>query len=156
AYPPRTASWRGRGVKYLPLIWTALWRRRARTVLTFLSILVAFALFGLLDTVRSTFRDTGKTVREMVVVTPKTGMGTKSLPYSLLPRIKEVAGVVWIDFASYVEGTYRNPRNSILVEAHPGSWYESSRDIQISPGARLALRHNRAGVLAGELLAQRH
>jgi hypothetical protein len=35
-------------MKYLPLVWAALARSRLRTLLTFLSIVVAFLLFGVL------------------------------------------------------------------------------------------------------------
>ena len=33
-------------MKYLPLLWAALWRRKARTIFTLLSIVVAFLLFA--------------------------------------------------------------------------------------------------------------
>jgi len=36
-------------VKYLMLIWAGLWRKKTRTILTMLSIVVAFLLFGLLQ-----------------------------------------------------------------------------------------------------------
>ena len=36
-------------MKFLPLIWAGLWRKRARTVFTLLSIVVAFVLFGVLQ-----------------------------------------------------------------------------------------------------------
>ena len=36
-------------MKYFPLIWAGLWRKRARTIFTMLSIVVAFLLFGLLQ-----------------------------------------------------------------------------------------------------------
>ncbi len=42
-------------MKYLPLIWAGLWRKPARTLLTFLSIVVAFLLFGMLRGVDSAF-----------------------------------------------------------------------------------------------------
>ena len=125
-------------------------------MLTLLSVFVAFLLFGLLDTVRSTFNNTGKTVKEFLIVNPKVGFGTKPLPYSLLPRIKEIPGVVWADYASYVQGTYQGPKNSILVEAHPDSWYESSPEIQVASEDRLALHRTRTGVLVGEILAKRY
>ena len=35
-------------MKYLPLVWAGLWRKRVRTILTLLSIVVAFLLFGVL------------------------------------------------------------------------------------------------------------
>ncbi len=36
-------------MKYFPLIWAGLWRKRLRTILTLLSIVVAFVLFGVLQ-----------------------------------------------------------------------------------------------------------
>jgi len=42
-------------VKYLPLIWKSLWRRKVRTTFTLLSIFIAFLLFGVLMTIRAAF-----------------------------------------------------------------------------------------------------
>ena len=42
-------------MKYLHLLFAALFRKKTRTVLTLLSVTAAFALFGLLDTVRVAF-----------------------------------------------------------------------------------------------------
>ncbi len=36
-------------MKYLVLVWAGLWRKKTRTILTMLSIVVAFLLFGLLQ-----------------------------------------------------------------------------------------------------------
>jgi putative ABC transport system permease protein len=47
-------------VRYLPLLWAGLFRRKTRTVLTLLSVLVAFLLFGLLQAVKVAF-DSGMT-----------------------------------------------------------------------------------------------
>jgi putative ABC transport system permease protein len=38
-------------MKYLPLILAGLWRKPARTIFTFLSIVVAFILFGILSAI---------------------------------------------------------------------------------------------------------
>ena len=42
-------------MKFLPLVWAGLWRKRVRTLLTMLSVAIAFVLFGLLDGVTSGF-----------------------------------------------------------------------------------------------------
>jgi hypothetical protein len=42
-------------VKFLPLIWKNIWRKRFRTTLTLLSLFIAFLLFGLLMTIRMAF-----------------------------------------------------------------------------------------------------
>ena len=42
-------------MRFLPFVWSNLKRRKVRTVLTALSIFVAFVLFGLLMAIRSAF-----------------------------------------------------------------------------------------------------
>ena len=42
-------------MRYLPLLWAGLFRKKTRTILTLLSIVVAFALFGLLQAVQVAF-----------------------------------------------------------------------------------------------------
>ena len=42
-------------MKYLPLIWSGLWRKRVRTILTLISVTVAFALYGIADGVTAAF-----------------------------------------------------------------------------------------------------
>ena len=45
-------------MKYIPLIWSALWRKPVDAVLTWLTVTVAFALFGLMVGVNATVRST--------------------------------------------------------------------------------------------------
>ena len=40
-------------MKFLPLVWKNVWRRKFRTTFTLLSIFVAFLLFGILMTIRT-------------------------------------------------------------------------------------------------------
>ena len=42
-------------MRFLPLVWSNLKRRKVRTLFTSLSIFVAFVLFGLLMAIRSAF-----------------------------------------------------------------------------------------------------
>ena len=42
-------------MKFLPLVWKNIWRRKFRTVFTLLSIFIAFVLFGILMTIRYSF-----------------------------------------------------------------------------------------------------
>ena len=42
-------------MKFFHLIWAQLFRSRTRTALTLLSVVTAFLLFGLLDSVRVAF-----------------------------------------------------------------------------------------------------
>ncbi len=49
-------------MKYLHLVWAALFRRKTRTIFTLISVLAAFLLFGLLDSVHSAFSGAANTV----------------------------------------------------------------------------------------------
>jgi prepilin-type processing-associated H-X9-DG protein len=40
-------------VKFFPLLWAGLWRKRTRTLLTLLSVVIAFLLFDLLQGVNT-------------------------------------------------------------------------------------------------------
>ncbi len=144
-------------MKHLHLVWASLGRRRARTVLTLLSVLVAFLLFGLLDTVRVTFVNAGQTLagRDRLIVIPKMGFG-RALPYSLVARLEAVPGVAAVDYASYVVGTYQDPKNSVVVEAHPESFYDVYPDVRVAPAELEALRRTRTGVLVGEGYAKKY
>jgi len=42
-------------MKFLPLVWKNIWRRKFRTTFTLLSIFIAFLLFGIVMTVRGAF-----------------------------------------------------------------------------------------------------
>src|SRR5690606_12820860 len=53
--PRQRRACRSRGMKYLPLIWKSLWRRKIRTLFTIGSFFVAFVLFGMLMTIRTAF-----------------------------------------------------------------------------------------------------
>ena len=52
-------------MKYLHLIWASLFRRKTRTILTLVSIVAAFLLFGLLDAVRTSFAEASSTTAGM-------------------------------------------------------------------------------------------
>ena len=54
--------------KWLPLLWTNLWRRKTRTVLTMLSVVASFTLFGLLDSFRHAVETYGDDYANALVV----------------------------------------------------------------------------------------
>ena len=51
-------------MKFFPLVWSSLWRKKTRTIFTLLSIMIAFLLFGLLQGVNAwlnAFGEQGRT-----------------------------------------------------------------------------------------------
>src|SRR5690606_3207640 len=95
-------------MKYLHLVWAALFRRKTRTIFTLLSVLAAFLLFGLLDSVRSAFADAGNSVTgiDRMITISKVSF-TMELPQSLLPRIQSTPGVEEVAYANWFGGVYQ-------------------------------------------------
>src|SRR5512134_728215 len=68
-------------MKYLHLIWAALLRSKTRTLLTLLSVVAAFLLFGMLDSVRVAFNSGGSVAgADRLIVASRLSI-TQMLPY---------------------------------------------------------------------------
>jgi putative ABC transport system permease protein len=103
-------------VKYLPLLMSALWRRKARTIFTMLSIVVAFLLFGMLETVDRAFSnpDSGAVGADRLITTNKTSI-TLSLPFSDTQQIRSLPGVKEVTWLTWFGGYYQEAKNFIFA-----------------------------------------
>jgi putative ABC transport system permease protein len=88
-------------MKYFPLLWAALWRKKARTLFTLLSILFAFLLFGMLQGVNAAFNESVERANVDRLVTTSSIALTESLPYGDLTQIEAVPGVAMVAHASW-------------------------------------------------------
>jgi len=143
-------------MKYLHLILSALLRRKTRTVFTLLSVLAAFLLFGLLDSVRSAFANAGNDVAgvDRLITVSKISF-TLSLPKSLLERIGALPGVTQVSYANWFGGIYQDPKNFFANEAVARNFLDLFPEWQLSAAERAAFRNTRTGAVVGERLAKR-
>jgi putative ABC transport system permease protein len=147
-------------MKYLPLIWATLWRRKTRTIFTLLSIVVAFLLFGVLETVDYAFaHPTGTTVAgsDMLITVNKYSI-TLSLPISDVQEVRAVPGVAEVTWISWFGGYYQEPKNFIFAvpidtdtyfNLHKGDFTVSDADMQ-------AFRNTRSGALVSAALMKKY
>ena len=143
-------------MKYMHLIWAALFRRKTRTFLTLVSILAAFLLFGLLDGVRSSFEQAGQTANGAQRLQTQSRLSfIQTLPISLLPRIAQVDGVRDVSYANWFGGAYQDPRNQIFSFAVAPNYLDLFPEMKVDPAARAKFDATRTGVLVGEKLMQR-
>jgi putative ABC transport system permease protein len=143
-------------MKYFHLVWAALFRRRTRTLFTLLSVLAAFLLFGLLDSVRTAFANAGGSVAgaDRLVTFSKASM-TLSLPKSLLPRIQAIPGVAEVSYANWFGGIYQDPKNFFPNEAVAENFLDLYPEWVMPPEQREAFRHTRSGAVVGKSLAEK-
>src|SRR3546814_16277299 len=99
-------------MKYLPLIWSELFRRKTRTILTLLSILAAFLLFGLLNGVRTSFAEAGQSANGSQRLQTQSRLSfIQTLPLSLLPAMRQVDALREVTYANWLAGAYTAARN---------------------------------------------
>src|SRR3546814_9007439 len=98
-------------LKYLPLIWSGLWRRKTRTLFTGLSLIAAFLLLGLLQAVSSLFSGGADFLGANRLITQARVSFTQPLPMRLLPQIEAVPGVQSVSHSQFFGGVYQDARN---------------------------------------------
>lgn len=143
-------------MKYLHLVWAALFRRKTRTIFTLLSVLAAFLLFGLLDSVRSAFAEAGDSVTgvDRMVTISKVSF-TMELPQSLLPRIQSTPGVKEVAYANWFGGVYQDPKNFFANMAVSPNFFSVYDEFVLPPEQAKAFADTRTGAVVGGELAKR-
>ncbi|HEY6922310.1 MAG TPA: FtsX-like permease family protein [Steroidobacteraceae bacterium] len=143
-------------MKYFHLVWAALFRSKTRTVFTLFSVLAAFLLFGLLDSVRTAFANAGGSVAGVDrLVTFSKLTFTMSLPKSLLPRIQAVPGVGEVAYANWFGGIYQDPKNFFPNEAISENFLDLFPEWIMPDEQREAFKHTRGGAVVGKALADK-
>jgi len=143
-------------MKYFHLVWAALFRSKTRTVFTLFSVLAAFLLFGLLDSVRTAFANAGGSVAGVDrLVTFSKLTFTMALPKSLLPRIQAVPGVGEVAYANWFGGVYQDPKNFFPNEAISENFLDLFPEWIMPAEQRDAFKHTRGGAVVGKSLAEK-
>jgi putative ABC transport system permease protein len=143
-------------VKYLPLLWAQLFRKKTRTVLTLLSVLVAFLLFGLLQAVQVAFEAGADSADAKRLLTVARYSIIEPLPMAYQRRIESVPGVVGVASADWFGAKYQNESNAFPVFAvDPARYLDMYPEFTIAPAQREAFVKTRTGAVAGKRLADR-
>ena len=144
-------------MKYLHLIWAALFRRKTRTILTLISIIAAFLLFGMLDAVRTGFDDAGKSaIGAQRLQTGSRLSFIQTLPQALDAQIAKVPGVKSVGYANWFGGAYQDPHNQVFSFAVSDNYLDQYPEIDVSADQRKAFDNTRTGALVGEQLAAKY
>lgn len=143
-------------LKYLPLLWANLGRKRLRTSLTLASIIIAFLLFGLMQTLRVAMTGSPELAGIDRLITMHKTSFVQSLPLAYLNRIKGVDGVVVASSQDWFGGVYQEDRNQIAAFAvEAPTFFEVYSEYQLKPEEKQAFLQDRTGVIVGPILAER-
>jgi len=144
-------------VRYLPLLWAGLFRRKTRTILTLLSIVVAFLLFGMLRAVQTAFESGADAADAKRLLTTARYSIIEPLPMAHLKVIERVPGVVGVASADWFRTKYQNESNAFPVFAvDPARYLDMYPEFTIDPAQREAFAKTRTGAVAGQRLVDRY
>ncbi len=142
-------------MKYLHLIWASLFRKKTRTTLTVLSIVVAFLLFGMLDAVRVAFtvRDSLEGASRLVVSSKLSII--QPLPYADLMQLQRIQGVEAVGFANWFGGIYQDRKNFFANFAISPNYLDLYPEFVLPEEQKKSFMSTRTGAVVGNNLAKR-
>lgn len=144
-------------MKFLPLIWRNLLRRKVRTIFTLLCILVSFILYCFLMIVHTAFTlgvdfagaDRLWTIHKVSII--------QFLPVSYLDPILKMPGVTMATHCTWFGGSYQNEANQFAMFATDIDTYlKLYPEFQVAPEQRQAVLADRTGAIIGRDTAKRY
>jgi len=144
-------------MKYFALVWSSLKRKKSRTILTLLSIFVAFLLYGLLCAIKEAFTG-GVTMAgaDRLIVRHKVSL-IMTLPVSYQGRMQNLPGVDSVTHFTWFNGIYKNePKNffgSFPIELE--SFLRIYPEYRLPDEQKQAFLKTRNGAIAGRSLMDR-
>jgi putative ABC transport system permease protein len=140
--------------KYLPLIAASLRRKRLRTFFTVASILVAFLMFGLAESMRFALQSGIDVAGADRLLTMHKVSFTQLLPASYESRIRSIDGVVAVVPQTWFGAWYQDERNQIpTFPTRPEGFLHIYPEIDVPEDQKLAWFADRAGVAVGRSAA---
>ncbi len=143
-------------MKYLPLLWRTLFRRKVRTIFTLLAVLVAFTLFGFLVAIGAAFSmGVELTGNERLVTIHKVSL-IQLLPESYLERIRATPGVVDACSHTYFGGIYQDPKNFFMqIPVDPECMLRMYPEFTLPEEQKKAWLADRQGAIVGRQTAEK-
>ncbi len=142
-------------MRYFGLIWKNVWRKKIRTLLTMLSVVVAFLLFAALSAIGYAFKGGEDAAdAERLIVLDKISL-INPLPQSYQNRIASTPGVHSVTFASWFGGFYQDPRNQFAqFPIDPYEYFAMYPEFKMPQEQLDAWAKNRQGAVIGREIAE--
>jgi len=143
-------------MKFLPLIWKNIWRRKFRTTFTLLVIFVSFVLFGLLMTIRAAFSiGVDLAGQNRLIIIHKVSL-IQPLPVAYEGRLATVPGVEGVTHNTWFGGVYQDPKNFFAqIAVEPEKYLSIYPEIKLPEDQKKAWLTDRQGAVVGVETAKR-
>lgn len=143
-------------MKFLYLAWCNLKRKKLRTTLTLLSILVAFVLFSLLSALKLALGGGVNLADANRLMVRHRVSFIQPLPHAYQARIARIPGVSAVSHMSWFGGIYQDPKNQLATfPVEPESYLAMNPEISLPPSELEVWLKTRTGAIIGRTLATR-
>jgi putative ABC transport system permease protein len=133
-----------------------LFRRRTRTILTLLSVIMAFLLFGLLQSVNSIFSSGADFVGATRLFTQARVSFTVALPVSMVPKLESVPGVARVAYLQWFGGVWQTNTPLIMFALDPQRYHDVYPEWVMPEEQWQTFERTRTGMVAGRQLARQY
>lgn len=143
-------------MKFLHLIWANLLRKKLRTSLTLLSIVVAFVLFGFLCAIKQALvGGVALAGADRLIVRHKVSI-IQMLPESYQSRMQRLPGVTAVAHQTWFGGIYQDPKNFFMqCPVVPQEFMPMFPEFMLPPEQMKAWLATRTGAIVGRNTAER-
>lgn len=143
-------------MKFAHLIWGNLKRKKLRTSLTLLTILVAFVLFGLLCAIKQALvGSVALAGADRLIVRHKVSI-IQLLPVTYKARMERIPGVALAVHQTWFGGIYQDPKNFFMqCPVEPVEFMAMFPEFILAPEQMKAWQQTRTGAIVGRNTAER-
>jgi putative ABC transport system permease protein len=132
-----------------------LFRKKTRTILTVLSVVMAFLLFGLLQSLDHIFSAGADFVGATRLMTHARVSFTQSLPLSMRPRLEAVPGVARVTYSQWFGGVWQTNTPIFMFSVEPSSYHDVYPEWVLPEEQWRAFTDTRTAMVAGKLTADK-
>jgi putative ABC transport system permease protein len=133
-----------------------LFRKKTRTILTLLSVIAAFVLFGLLQSVNHIFDAGADFIGATRLMTQARVSFTQPLPLSMVPKLEAVPGVSRVAYMQWFGGVWQENTPLFVFAVDPVRQHEVYPEWKMPDAQWKAFATTRTAMIAGRNLANQY
>jgi putative ABC transport system permease protein len=133
-----------------------LFRKRTRTILTLLSVIMAFLLFGLLQSVNTIFNAGADFVGATRLMVQARVSFTQPLPVSLVPKLEAIPGVARVAYQQWFGGVWQENTPLIMFSVDPQRYRDVYPEYVMADAQWQTFARTRTGIVVGKQLADQY
>ncbi len=133
-----------------------LFRKKTRTILTILSVIMAFLLFGLLQSLNSIFNAGADFVGATRLMTQARVSFTQPLPLSMVPKLEAVPGVARVAYSQWFGGIWQENTQVFTFAVDPARYHDVYPEWVMPEEQWKAFATTRTAMIAGKLVAEKN